>query len=76
MLTITVLLVDDEEAFRSTLAKRLGKRGISVREAGTGEEALAIAEAWEPDVVLLDVKMPGMDGLTVLHRLKEEDPLI
>lgn len=76
MAGINVLLVDDEEPFRRTLGKRLGKRGIVVEEAGTGAEALNKLASFEPDVILLDVKMPGMDGLTALHRIKAEDPLV
>ena len=76
MAGINVLLVDDEEAFRRTLGKRLGKRGIVVEEAGTGEEALEKLGSFAPDVILLDVKMPGMDGLTALHKIKDEDPLV
>lgn len=76
MAAITVLLVDDEEPFRKTLGKRLAKRGVVVEEAGSGDEALAKLEDFEPDVILLDVKMPGMDGLTALHKIKEEQPLV
>lgn len=76
MAGITVLLVDDEESFRRTLGKRLGKRNIAVEEAGTGEEALEKLASTAPDVILLDVKMPGMDGLTALHRIKAEEPLV
>jgi len=76
MAEIKALLVDDEESFRNTLSKRLTRRGMAVEQAGSGEEALAMLADCRPDVVLLDVKMPGMDGLTVLHKIKEADPLI
>jgi len=76
MAGITVLLVDDEESFRRTLGKRLDKRGFVVEEAGTGREALEKLASAAPDVILLDVKMPGMDGLTVLHKAKEAEPLV
>jgi DNA-binding NtrC family response regulator len=76
MADIKALLVDDEESFRNTLCKRLGRRGMDVEQAGSGEEALAMLETCRPDVVLLDVKMPGMDGLTALHKIKEVNPLI
>lgn len=76
MAGIKVLLVDDEESFRRTLGKRLGKRGIVVEEAGTGEEALEKLVSYGPDVILLDVKMPGMDGLTALNKIKIKDPLV
>ena len=76
MAGITVLLVDDEESFRRTLGKRLDKRGFVVEEAGTGQEALDKLASVAPDVILLDVKMPGMDGLTALHKIKEVEPLV
>jgi DNA-binding NtrC family response regulator len=76
MADIKALLVDDEESFRNTLCKRLKRRGMDVEQAGSGEEALDMLETCRPDVVLLDVKMPGMDGLTALHKIKEVNPLI
>lgn len=72
---IKVLLVDDEAHFIMTLRKRLTKRGMTVDEAHSGEEALDMLRTYEADVVLLDVKMPGMDGLTVLHKIKQAWPL-
>ncbi|MCD4715306.1 MAG: response regulator [Desulfobacterales bacterium] len=74
MNNIRLLLVDDEDDFRRTIAKRLGKRGIAPEEAGTGEECLAILEKHPMDVVILDVKMPGMDGIETLHHIKEKYP--
>jgi DNA-binding response OmpR family regulator len=76
MADIKALLVDDEESFRNTLCKRLKRRGMAVEQAGSGEEALALLADFEPDVILLDVKMPGMDGLTALHKIKEVNPLV
>jgi DNA-binding response OmpR family regulator len=76
MSDIKALLVDDEESFRTTLCKRLKRRGMVVEQAGSGEEALGMLAAFRPDVILLDVKMPGMDGLTALHKIKEADPLV
>ena len=69
-----VLLVDDEKEFRSTLAERLRIRGIQVNEAGSGEEAFHIIEAAAPQVVVLDVLMPGIGGLEVLRRIKADHP--
>ena len=66
----SILIVDDETAIRETLEQILGYEGYAVRKAATGAEALAEVERAEPDVMLLDVKMPGMDGLEVLQRLK------
>lgn len=71
---IHLLLVDDEEYFRQTLAKRLAKRGMTTEQAATGEACLCVLEEKSPDVVLLDVKMPGMDGIEVLHQIKKRSP--
>ena len=71
-----VLLVDDEEEFRSTLAERLRRRGITVNEAGSGEEAFRIIEVFAPQVIVLDVLMPGIGGLEVLKRVKAGHPNI
>ena len=72
--TMRVLLVDDEAGFRQPLAKRLNKRGLVVRQAGNGLEALSTLAREEVEVVVLDVKMPEMDGLTALARIKAEYP--
>jgi signal transduction histidine kinase len=69
-----ILLVDDEISFRETVAKRLKKRAIEVGEAGGGEEALAFMAGNRADVVVLDVKMPGLDGVETLRLMKEKHP--
>ena len=71
-----VLLVDDEKEFVSTLAERLRLRGIQTNEAYNGEEALRLVSDAEPQVVVLDVMMPGMGGLQVLERIKHDYPNI
>ncbi|MFC1853133.1 response regulator [candidate division CSSED10-310 bacterium] len=71
---IKVLMVDDEERFRATTAKILAKRGFDTLLAASGEEALEMLQQSQPDVVILDIKMPGMDGEVVLTRIKEKDP--
>ncbi len=71
---IRLLLVDDEDDFRRTVSKRLMKRGIEARQAGSGEECLALLEQNPVDVVVLDVKMRGIDGIETLHRIKEKYP--
>ena len=71
-----VLLVDDEEDFVSTLAERLNLRGIQTRIATSGEDALRIVQADPPQIVVLDVMMPGMGGLDVLKRLRDDYPQI
>ena len=63
---IRVLIVDDEERFRETLAKLLGRHGFVVREAGSGPAALELLAQAPCDVIVLDVKMPGMTGLQLL----------
>lgn len=76
METFSVLLVDDEADFRQTLAKRLMRRQLQVTTAEDGQAALTrIAEA-DVDVVLLDVKMPGLDGIQVLREIKKLRPLV
>ena len=69
---IRLLLVDDEAPFRKTLAKRLQKRGVVVLQAGGGEEGLSMLEDHPTDVVVMDVKMPGMSGIEALHRIKDK----
>jgi signal transduction histidine kinase len=71
---IRILIVDDENGFRETLARRLEKRGAVIKQAGNGVEALASLAQEPVDVVLLDVRMPGMDGLSVLERIRQEHP--
>ncbi len=70
----TVLLVDDEEDFVSTLAERLRLRGIEAVTALSGENALQIISGATPQVVVLDVMMPGLGGLEVLRRIKTDNP--
>lgn len=72
--TFSVLLVDDEEDFLRTIIKRLAKRGIAAHGASSGEEALTVLATTAHDVVVLDVKMPGMDGIEVLKRIKQSWP--
>jgi DNA-binding NtrC family response regulator len=67
---IKVLLVDDEVDFVRTLAQRLAMRDFIITTTHTGEDALSLTEHEQPDVIVLDLKMPGMGGLEVLKRLK------
>jgi DNA-binding NtrC family response regulator len=71
-----LLLVDDEERFRTTLSKLLGVRGIPVAAVGSGEEALAELRSKPYDVILLDVRMPGMNGVEVLAEIKKINPAL
>jgi two-component system nitrogen regulation response regulator NtrX len=65
-----ILVIDDESAIRDSLKMTLEYEGYEFIGAATGQEGLALAERETPDLVLLDVKMPGMDGLEVLDRLR------
>src|ERR687890_677178 len=65
-----VLVIDDEAAIRDSLRMTLEYEGYEFLGAATGQEGLALAERDAPDLVLLDVKMPGMDGIEVLERLR------
>ena len=73
---LNVLLVDDEVEFLETLEKRLKKRKLNVKSVHSGEEALKWLEQGPMDVVVLDVKMPGMDGIQVLREIKKNYPLV
>ena len=66
----TVLVVDDEPHIRTVLRGYLEADGYRVLESGTGEDALDIAGRESPDLVLLDIMLPGVDGLEVLRRLR------
>ncbi len=73
---IRVLLVDDEEGFSSVLAKRLVRRAVDIDTAACGEEALHRLEKEPYQVVVLDMKMPGMNGLEVLRMIKTRHPQV
>lgn len=73
---LKVLLVDDEEDFVNTLAERLELRDLGSDTALSGEEALSILEEDPPDVMILDLNLPGMDGMAVLKQVKEKYPRI
>lgn len=73
MLQLKVLLVDDEQEFVTTLAERLELRGMDVEIATDGEMALGLVETNPPQVVVLDVMMPGLSGMEVLERIKTVD---
>jgi len=72
--TPTVLVVDDDRSARELISRGLAREGFRVITAANGEEALHLARSQRPDVISLDVLMPGMDGWTVLRSLKA-DPL-
>src|SRR6516162_2415543 len=70
-----ILIVDDIEANRDILKTRLSVHGYDLREAADGEEALAAAKEWCPDLILLDVMMPKLDGIEVCRRLRADPAL-
>ncbi|MFP4668492.1 MAG: response regulator [Desulfobacterales bacterium] len=72
--SITALLVDDEEEFVSTLAERMEMRGLEVRVALDGSQAIEAIAAKTPEVMVLDLRMPGMDGMEVLEYVKKHKP--
>lgn len=71
-----VLLVDDEVEFASALAERLRLRGYDAKAEAHAEKALTAIQNDPPDVILLDFRMPGMDGLEALRRIKQTSPSI
>lgn len=71
-----VLLVDDEERFRATTSRLLGVRGFHVGQAASGPEALEELERNPYDVVILDVRMPGMSGVETLGEIKRRQPAV
>lgn len=72
---IRVLLVDDEKDFVDALAERLEVRRFEVMKAFNGDEALALLRDQEADVIVLDMLMPGKDGMQTLREIKEIRPL-
>ncbi|MCC6545097.1 MAG: sigma-54-dependent Fis family transcriptional regulator [Nitrospirae bacterium] len=71
----TILLVDDDEDIRTIIKDRLEKLGYHVMTAGNGQEALKSIDSHEPDIVILDLQMPIMDGMEVIKRLKDNPQL-
>lgn len=72
MKNLKILLVDDEEELVTTLAERLELRGLQAQMATNGEAALNLIETDPPQIVILDVLMPGLGGLEVLKRIKAQ----
>jgi DNA-binding response OmpR family regulator len=76
MKEMKVLLVDDEEKFVEALSERLQMRDLANETVYDGEQALNFVDDKEPDVMVLDLKMPGIDGMEVLRRVKKKFPAI
>ena len=70
-----VLIVDDESDFREIIVKRLRIRDIDVSGVESGYLALEALDSLNPDVIILDVKMPGLDGIETLREIKKKKPL-
>ena len=73
---IKILWVDDDQDFLAVAKKRLANRGCTVQTASTGPEALESLRSQNIQVVILDVKMPGMNGIEVLKKIKTQFPLV
>lgn len=69
-----ILVVDDDAGIRQSLARILRGSGYKVEVAADGEQAIATAESFEPDVLLVDMRMPGIDGIETHRRLQRRFP--
>ncbi len=69
-----VLLVDDEQDFLETLSNRLEMRGLKVSAVTSGEQAISEAKQQDYDAIVVDLSMPGIDGLETLKRIKADNP--
>ena len=70
-----ILVVDDDPRIRETLAQPLSASGYDVSSAGDGEQALRSVEEQRPDLIILDVTLPGIDGFEVCHELRDWERL-
>ncbi len=70
--TYTILIVEDEVSLRNALRDKLTRKGFSVLEARDGEEGLVVALEKKPNMILLDIIMPKMDGMAMLKKLRQE----
>lgn len=67
-----ILIVEDEKPLKMTLKRKFESEGFKVIEASDGEEGLKVTEKEKPDLILLDIVMPVMDGMTMLKKLRQE----
>ena len=73
---LRVLLVDDEKEFVESLSERLELRNLKAKVAYDGEQALQAVQEDKPDVMILDLRMPGIDGIEVLRKMKKDHPKV
>ncbi len=73
---LRILIVDDEVAFANNLLKLMSKRGYDIIAVYNGADAVNIVGEKEFDVIILDMKMPGMDGIATLKEIKKKAPLV
>ncbi|WDP88565.1 MAG: response regulator [Desulfobacter sp.] len=73
---VRILIVDDEKDFVEMFSLRLSNQGENVSTAYSGEEALEVLDRTPVDVVMLDIRMPGMDGIETLKKIKAAHPLV
>jgi len=71
----TILIIEDDKFLRELIAKKLIKEGYEISEAVDGEEGMKKVKEEKPDLVLLDLILPGIDGFEVLSRMREESAL-
>jgi two-component system OmpR family response regulator len=71
-----VLIVDDEEAFANNISKLISKRGYEVKAVYNGQSAVEALDEFDFDVIILDLKMPGLDGLATLKIIKGKKPAV
>ncbi len=71
----SILVVDDENTIREVVRRYLEREGFTVREAEDGYEALDAIEEFPPDLIVLDLMLPGIDGLTITRNLRDRQPI-
>lgn len=70
-----ILVIEDELAYAKLLREQLSARGFEIIEAGNGEVGLKMAKSTKPDLILLDIRMPKMDGMTMLNLLRKDEAI-
>ena len=69
-----ILIVDDEEAFANNIVKLIANRGYDIKAVYNGQSAIDVLDESDFDVIILDLKMPGLDGMSTLKRIKGKKP--